>query len=109
MRRLVDAGTTGGSEKVLATVLYGTRDVRLEEVPDPTLHPRPAAGRLDAVVRVEASCVCGSDLWPYRGIEPVDQPHRRGHEWVGIVEEVGANVTTVAPGDLLRESTRALR
>jgi threonine dehydrogenase-like Zn-dependent dehydrogenase len=56
---------------------------------------------LDAVVRVEASCVCGSDLWPYRGIEPVDQPHRRGHEWVGTVEQVGANVTTVAPGDFV--------
>jgi threonine dehydrogenase-like Zn-dependent dehydrogenase len=86
---------------VLATVLYGTRDVRLEEVPDPTLDPRPAAGGLDAVVRVEASCVCGSDLWPYRGIGPVDQPHRRGHEWVGTVEQVGANVTTVAPGDFV--------
>jgi threonine dehydrogenase-like Zn-dependent dehydrogenase len=86
---------------VLATVMYGTRDVRLEEVPDPTLDPRAAAGGLDAVVRVEASCVCGSDLWPYRGIEPVDQPHRRGHEWVGIVEQVGANVTTAAQGDFV--------
>jgi threonine dehydrogenase-like Zn-dependent dehydrogenase len=48
----------------------------------------------DAIIRVSAACVCGSDLWPYRGIEPVDQPHRRGHEWMGIVEQVSANVTT---------------
>lgn len=79
-----------------ATILHGTRDVRLEEVPDPTLL-RPT----DALVRVTASCVCGSDLWPYRGINPVDRPRRIGHEFVGIVEEVGADVRTVRPGQFV--------
>jgi len=77
-----------------ATMIYGPRDIRLEEVPDPTVqHPG------DAVVRVVASCVCGSDLWPYRGVVDTEEPHRIGHELVGIVEEVGGDVTTVAPGD----------
>src|SRR5918996_82890 len=86
---------------MLATVIYGERDVRLEEVPDPKLDPTAAASGLDAVVRVAAAGVCGSDLWPYRGIEPVEQPRRIGHEWVGIVEQVGAKVTSVAPGDFV--------
>ncbi|HLL08617.1 MAG TPA: alcohol dehydrogenase catalytic domain-containing protein, partial [Nocardioidaceae bacterium] len=61
-----------------ATMIYGPRDIRLEEVPDPTVqHPG------DAVVRVVASCVCGSDLWPYRGVVDTEEPHRIGHELVG--------------------------
>src|SRR5699024_8410153 len=54
----------------------------------------------DAVVRLTATCICGSDLWPYRGIEPVDHL-LMGHEYVGLVEEVGSAVTTVGPGDFV--------
>lgn len=79
-----------------ATILHAPGDVRLEEVPEPTL-VRPT----DAIVRVTASCVCGSDLWPYRGINPVDKPRRIGHEFVGIVEEVGDEVTSVRPGQFV--------
>jgi threonine dehydrogenase-like Zn-dependent dehydrogenase len=75
------------------TVLYGPGDVRLEERPDPTiLEPT------DAILRVSAACVCGSDLWPYRGIEPVTEPTPMGHEYVGIVEEVGSEVRHIKPG-----------
>src|SRR3954466_15470971 len=55
----------------------------------------------DAVIRLVAACVCGSDLWPYRGIEPVDEPRPMGHEYVGVVEEVGSAVTTVSPGNFV--------
>jgi hypothetical protein len=81
---------------VRATVLYGPRDVRLEDVPDPVLR-RPT----DAVVRVVASCVCGSDLWPYRGVNPPESPKRIGHEFVGVVEEAGNEVQTVRSGDFV--------
>jgi threonine dehydrogenase-like Zn-dependent dehydrogenase len=81
---------------VRATLIHGPRDVRLEEVPDPTIQ-RPT----DAVVRVIASCVCGSDLWPYRGVRPTEKPRRIGHEFVGVVEEVGADVRTVRPGQFV--------
>ena len=84
-----------------ATIMYGARDVRLEAVPDPVLaSPGDASGQ-DAVVRVVAACVCGSDLWPYRGIAPLDQPRRMGHEFIGVVEEVGAHVRTVSAGDFV--------
>jgi threonine dehydrogenase-like Zn-dependent dehydrogenase len=79
-----------------ATLIHGTRDIRLEDVPDPTIQ-RPG----DALVRILASCVCGSDLWPYRGVREVRQPRRMGHELVGIVEEVGSDVRTVSPGDFV--------
>lgn len=79
-----------------ATVIHGERDVRLEEVPEPDIvHPT------DAVVRVVASCICGSDLWPYRGIRPTAEPRRIGHEMVGIVEKVGDAVSRVSPGDFV--------
>ena len=81
---------------MLATFIYGTRDIRVEEVPDPVIM-RPT----DTVVRVVASCVCGSDLWPYRGISPVTSPRRIGHEFVGIVEEVGSDVSSVKTGDFV--------
>lgn len=86
---------------MLATIIHGERDIRLEEVPDPALDTSPDAAGLDAVVRVTAACVCGSGLWPYRGIAQVRHPRRMGHEWVGVVEQVGANVTTVQPGDFV--------
>ena len=81
---------------MLATVLYGERDIRLDEVAAPKL----SSGG-DAIVRVTAACVCGSDLWPYRGVTPTDEPKRIGHEFVGIVEEIGPNVTTVKVGDFV--------
>ena len=77
-------------------VLYAPRDVRVEERDDPTIE-QPT----DAVIRLSATCVCGSDLWPYRGIEPVDGPTPMGHEYVGIVEEVGSDVRTIKPGQFV--------
>jgi len=79
-----------------ATLLYGDHDIRLEEVPMPVL----STGR-DAIVRVVASCVCGSDLWGYRGIVPTRSPRRIGHEFVGIVESVGPEVDRIKPGDFV--------
>lgn len=81
---------------MLATVIYAARDIRVEEVPDPRL----STGG-DAIVRVVAACVCGSDLWPYRGVTPTRSAHRIGHEFVGIVEQVGPDVTQVAVGDFV--------
>lgn len=80
-----------------ATVIHGPRDIRLEQVPDPQLS---GTGR-DAIVRVVAACVCGSDLWPYRGVTETKEPRRIGHEFVGIVEQVGDGVSAVKPGDFV--------
>src|SRR5919197_1387480 len=78
------------------TILYGPHDVRLEERPDPRiLEPT------DAILRISAACVCGSDLWPYRGIAPTTQPTPMGHEYVGIVEEVGSEVKHIKPGQFV--------
>src|SRR3954452_25308700 len=66
------------------TILYGERDVRVEDRPDPVIN-EPT----DAIIRTVATCVCGSDLWPYRGIDQLAQPRACGHEYVGIVEEIG--------------------
>ncbi len=77
-------------------MIYGERDIRVDEVAEPAL-----VRDTDAIVRVTAACVCGSDLWPYRGISPTSSPHRIGHEFVGIVEHVGAAVTTVSIGDFV--------
>lgn len=79
-----------------ATMLYGPRDVRFEERPDPTII-QPT----DAILRISAACVCGSDLWPYRGIAPTAQPTTMGHEYVGIVEEVGREVRHIKPGQFV--------
>ena len=76
-----------------AVVLHGVGDIRLDNVPDPKIE-QPT----DAIVRVVASCICGSDLWPYRGARPVEEPTRIGHEFVGIVEEVGSSVSTLKQG-----------
>ena len=77
-------------------ILYGPRDVRFEERDTPTII-KPA----DAIIRVSATCVCGSDLWPYRGVNPIPQPTPMGHEYCGIVEEVGSDVTSVKPGQFV--------
>ncbi|MDR8411709.1 zinc-dependent alcohol dehydrogenase family protein [Nonomuraea sp. 3-1Str] len=79
-----------------ATLLHGAGDVRVEEVPDPVIK-QPT----DALVRVTASCICGSDLWPYGSLSPADGPARMGHEFIGIVEDTGSEVTTVKKGDLV--------
>jgi threonine dehydrogenase-like Zn-dependent dehydrogenase len=81
---------------VRATTLHAPFDVRLEQAPDPTIE-----GPGDAIVRVVASCICGSDLWPYRGDPAPAKPRRMGHEFVGVVEATGDAVTAVRGGDLV--------
>ncbi|WP_245647802.1 zinc-dependent alcohol dehydrogenase family protein [Micromonospora rosaria] len=75
--------------------MYSAGDVRVEDREDPTI-----IDPTDAVIRLTATCICGSDLWPYRGIEPADH-QVMGHEYVGVVEEVGDEVTTIKPGDFV--------
>ncbi len=77
-----------------ATVYYGPGDVRVENVPDPSIQ-QPT----DAIVRVTHACICGSDLWFYRGLDDWKPGWRTGHEWMGIVEEVGSEVRTMKRGD----------
>jgi alcohol dehydrogenase len=77
-----------------AAIYHGERDIRVEDVDRPEIED-PG----DALVRVTHTCVCGSDLWPYRGQSDRDTPSRIGHEPMGIVEEVGEDVTSVEPGD----------
>ncbi|MBK8447314.1 MAG: zinc-dependent alcohol dehydrogenase family protein [Micropruina sp.] len=77
-------------------VLTGPGSIAVESRPEPRI-----IEPTDAILRVTASCICGSDLWPYRGIEPVTQPRGMGHEYVGIVEEVGSQVQTVRPGEFV--------
>ncbi|PZP27248.1 MAG: IMP dehydrogenase [Kocuria rhizophila] len=76
-------------------VLHGPGDVRVEEREDPTIQ-EPT----DAVIKIVAACVCGSDLWPYRGADPAEN-QLMGHEYVGVVEQIGDNVKTVKPGDFV--------
>jgi len=78
------------------TVLYGAGDVRFEEREDPKI-----IEPTDAVIRLPATCVCGSDLWPYRGVQPVEGPTPMGHEYCGFVEEVGSAVKAVKPGQFV--------
>ena len=77
-------------------ILYGPRDVRFEERPAPKI-VQPT----DAVIRISAACVCGSDLWPYRGVNTIDRPTPMGHEYCGIVEEIGSAVRTVKRGQFV--------
>jgi len=81
---------------MLGAVLYGPRDIRFEERDAPTI-TQPT----DAVVRLSATSVCGSDLWPYRGIQAVSEPTPMGHEYCGIVEDVGRAVTKIKPGQFV--------
>src|SRR5882757_4228622 len=81
---------------MLGAVLYGPRDVRFEERDIPRI-----TKSTDAIIRISATCVCGSDLWPYRGINAIPQPTPMGHEYCGIVEEVGNAVTSVKPGQFV--------
>jgi threonine dehydrogenase-like Zn-dependent dehydrogenase len=77
-------------------VLFGPRDVRYVEREDPKI-----IEPTDAIIRMSATCVCGSDLWPYRGIQPITEPTPMGHEYIGIVEEVGSAVHSVRPGQFV--------
>jgi threonine dehydrogenase-like Zn-dependent dehydrogenase len=77
-------------------VLHAPGDIRVEDRPDPTIE-KPS----DAIIRLAATCVCGSDLWPYRGIEAVDDPAPMGHEYVGVVQEVGSDVRSIKPGQFV--------
>src|SRR4051794_24530044 len=81
---------------MLGTILYGKGDVRYEDVPEPKIL-KPT----DAIIRLSASCICGSDLWPYRGLNAIEAPMAMGHEYCGIVEEVGSAVKTVKPGEFV--------
>ncbi|MEV6814946.1 zinc-dependent alcohol dehydrogenase family protein [Micromonospora sp. NPDC051296] len=78
------------------TVIHAPGDVRLEDRADPRL-----IAPTDAIIRISAACVCGSDLWDYRGVNPVTQPVPMGHEYVGVVEEVGSDVATIKPGQFV--------
>lgn len=79
-----------------ATVIHGAGDIRVDEVAEPSILTEN-----DAIVRVVAACVCGSDLWPYRGVVETTAPKRIGHEFVGIVEAIGSAVSTIAVGDFV--------
>src|SRR6185437_8574057 len=82
--------------KMRGVVMHAPGDVRVEDREYPAI-----AAPSDAIIRLAATCVCGSDLWPYRGIEPVDEPRPMGHEYVGIVEEVGDEVNSIKPGQFV--------
>ena len=79
-----------------ATIIHAPGDIRVENTPEPKI-----VAPTDAVIRTVATCVCGSDLWSYRGINPVNEPQPIGHEYVGIVEEVGSDVSAVKPGQFV--------
>lgn len=81
---------------MLATVLHGPGDVRYEDVAEPKIL-KPT----DAIIKLSATCICGSDLWPYRGASPVTAPQHMGHEYCGVVVEVGSAVQTVKPGQFV--------
>jgi threonine dehydrogenase-like Zn-dependent dehydrogenase len=79
-----------------ATIMYRAGDVRVEDVPDATI-----VEPTDALVRVTRACICGSDLWPYASMEASDTGRSMGHEAIGVVEDVGADVTTIKRGDVV--------
>ncbi|MEA2127557.1 MAG: hypothetical protein QOJ85_448 [Solirubrobacteraceae bacterium] len=79
-----------------ATVMFRAGDVRIQDVPDARI-----AEPTDAVVRVTRACICGSDLWPYTSLEPTETGRRMGHEAIGVVEDVGADVRTLKAGDVV--------
>src|SRR4051812_8912145 len=79
-----------------AAVLYGPRDIRFEDRETPKIEVPT-----DAIIRIAATCVCGSDLWPYRGLQPIKGPTPMGHEYCGTVEEVGSDVKSIKPGQFV--------
>ena len=78
------------------TVLHAARDIRFEDVTEPTI-----VEPTDAIISLSATCICGSDLWPYRGIQAIAQPVPMGHEYCGIVEEVGRDVRGIKRGQFV--------
>jgi threonine dehydrogenase-like Zn-dependent dehydrogenase len=88
--------STVGVRTIQGAVLYGPRDIRFEEREAPKI-----IEPTDAILRLSATCICGSDLWPYRGISPVAEPTPMGHEYCGIVEEVGQAVKSVRAGQFV--------
>jgi threonine dehydrogenase-like Zn-dependent dehydrogenase len=89
-------GTVLKGPSMRATLLYGVGDVRLVEVPDASL-----VEPTDAVVRVILSCICGSDLWPYKSTPAVERGIRMGHEFIGVIEDLGADVADLKRGDVV--------
>jgi threonine dehydrogenase-like Zn-dependent dehydrogenase len=88
---------TISKEKLMrAVVIHGPGDIRVEEREAPRI-----LAPTDAIIRLSAACVCGSDLWPYRGIDATNEPAPIGHEYAGILEEVGSEVTTIKPGQFV--------
>src|SRR3954453_4809891 len=79
-----------------ATIMYAAGDVRVEDVPDPSI-----VDATDAIVRVTSACICGSDLWPYADLERSETGRPMGHEAIGVVEDVGADGPPIKPGDLV--------
>lgn len=77
-------------------VLYGLRDIRFEDRETPKI-----VAPTDAIIRIAVTCVCGSDLWPYRGLQPIEGPTPMGHEYCGVVEEVGSAVKSIKPGQFV--------
>ena len=77
-------------------VMYAPGEVGVEDRPDPTI-----LAPTDAIIRLSATCICGSDLWPYWGVDPLDGPRLMGHEYAGIVEEVGSDVQTIRRGQFV--------
>jgi threonine dehydrogenase-like Zn-dependent dehydrogenase len=94
---LQSSAVNDGPEEVMKqAILYEPSDVRVEERDDPTL-----IEPTDAIIRLSATCICGSDLWPYRGIDPIPSPSPMGHEYVGLVEQVGNEVKHIKVGDFV--------
>jgi threonine dehydrogenase-like Zn-dependent dehydrogenase len=77
-------------------VMHAPGDIQVESRPDPQI-----IEPTDAIIRVSAACVCGSDLWPWRGLDDVSEPTPMGHEYVGVVEEVGSDVRMIKPGQFV--------
>lgn len=81
---------------MLVTTIHAPGDIRLEDRPTPTI-----SAPTDAIIKITAGCICGSDLWPYRGENPVTAGSTIGHEMVGVIEEVGSEVRSFRPGDFV--------
>ena len=81
---------------MLATMLYAPGDVRVEQRDEPVIQ-KPT----DAIIRLTATCICGSDLWPFRGLNDISNPMAMGHEYCGVVVAVGSDVKTVKPGQFV--------
>ena len=81
---------------MLATVLHGPGDIRFEDVAEPKIL-KPT----DAIIKLAATCICGSDLWPYRGLQAQNGPQHMGHEYCGTVVKVGSDVKTIRPGQFV--------